>query len=232
MASPDIEIGASPFSLEHFEKVGPLNRLLFFFVRVFGTAVMYVCFRYVARSRPRLEDGQPYIIAANHISFLDPPALQAAFRRRIFYLMTERIYRQPAVGWFFRFCRVIPVRQGSMNRQSLVAARKLLSRGQVVGIFPEGGISRSGELRRGHPGIASLVLETRVPVIPAAIFGTRNALPAGSLLPRPKAVRVVFGEPLNFDDLPEVQDRAARRVQLREVTERIMTKIAELQTHA
>lgn len=222
-------VEASPGPLEGTSPPGPINRLIFLLVWLFGNAILRTFFRLRVTDPPRLQPAQPYIIAANHISYLDPIALQAALRRRVFYLMTERIYRQPAVGWFFRFSQVIPVRESALNRQSLRRARSVLDRGDVIGIFPEGGISRSGELRPGRPGIGALVLDNKVTVVPAAIAGTNRAFPPGAIVPRPAAVRIVFGSPLSFDDLLPANGPGERRRQLQEVATRIMAEIEKLQ---
>ncbi len=184
-----------------------------------------VYFRYSVRNAPRLRG--PYVVVANHTSFLDPLFLSAAQRRRVCYLMSEVFYRSPRAYWFYRFARAIPVSPRGGNRQAMRAARDALARGDVIGIFPEGGLSRDGELYLGQPGAVSLVLSSGVPVVPAGMTGAYDAMPPSGGWPRPARVRVRFGPPLTADELsgPKSPDRKAR---LGAATRRIMREIGAL----
>ncbi len=224
-ARPDDRIVTSPRSQEGVAPPGPVNSFFYTLVRLSGLALLRTIFRVRIVNRPKLEEGKPWLIAANHISYMDPIALQGVLHRRVFFMMTDRIYRQAAVHWFFKFVRVIPVRESAINRQSLIGARTILDRGQVVGIFPEGGLSRDGVSRRARPGIGALALDTRVPIIPVAIQGTDRAFPPGAWFPRPRRIRIVFGEPITFDEVPVDSHGRDRRHQLQQVTDRIMSEI-------
>jgi len=209
--------------------VSRLNEVAFVFVWLFGNFLLRLLFLFRVENRPAITRDTPVIVCANHLSYLDPIVLQGALHRRVFYLMTSRFYDLPWARWFFRFCGAIPVRENGSQVASIRQGLKVLEARRVLGIFPEGGISRSGELGPGRPGVASLVLNARVPVIPAAILGTGRALPPGARMIRPTRLRVVFGAPMRFDHLAMDGDAAARRDVLRKVTEEIMARIASLQ---
>ena len=144
----------------------------------------------------RVPSAGPALLACNHLSFLDPVVLQAALTRPIHYLMTARLHRDPRWGWLFRLFDTVPVTLGSGNFLALSAAQARLQAGEVVAVFPEGGISKDGSLGVFRPGVALLALRAAVPVLPVAIRGTREALPPGAYRPRRAQVRVRVGEPL------------------------------------
>jgi 1-acyl-sn-glycerol-3-phosphate acyltransferase len=136
----------------------------------------------------------PLLLAANHLSFLDPVVLQAACPRPIHYLMTARLHSDRRWQWLFRLFDTVPVAMGSGNFLALKRAAERLQAGEVVGVFPEGGISRDGTLGPFRPGVALLAARTGVPVVPVRIEGTREALPPGAWRPRrPDRGRRYFG---------------------------------------
>jgi 1-acyl-sn-glycerol-3-phosphate acyltransferase len=168
----------------------------------------------------------PWVLAANHTSFVDPLVLGAALRARVVYLMTEVVWRSRGLGWFYRWNRAIPIRTRGGNRDALRAARAALQQRRVLGIFPEGGLSRDGLPMLGNPGAVSLVLQENVPIVPVGIVGAHGALPPGAWLPRPRRITIRFGEPI----LPGELDALGgdRRQRLRAATTLIMRRIAAL----
>lgn len=168
-----------------------------------------------------------YVLAANHTSFVDPIVLGASLRRRVVYLMTEVVYRSRSLGWFFRWNHAIPVSPRPGNRDALRAARAVLQQGRVVGVFPEGGLSRDGLPMLGNPGAVSLVLNEGVPIVPVGIRGAGAAFPPGARWPRPRRITVTFGEPILPQQLDALGD-GDRRARLQAATRLIMDRIASL----
>ncbi|MFT4515083.1 MAG: 1-acyl-sn-glycerol-3-phosphate acyltransferase [Planctomycetota bacterium] len=166
-----------------------------------------------------------YVLAANHSSFLDPLILGASLRRRIIYLMTETVWRSAAGGWFYRWNRSIPLSARGGNREALRAAREVLKQKRVVGIFPEGGISRDGKLMLGSPGAIALVLNEGLPIVPVGILGASDVMPAsGGLFFR--RITVCYGEPIQPEEIAALG--TDRKTRLREATRLIMQRIADL----
>ncbi len=178
-------------------------------------------FRIRVVNRPKDPGG--YVLAANHSSFLDPIFLGSSCYRRVHFMMTVIACRSALMGWFYRVMRAIPVEMRGGNRDALRAARAVLERGEVLGIFPEGGISRDGGLLRGNPGAVSLGLAGGVPIIPVALVGAHEAFPPGRAIPRLKKVSVVFGEPIDVGSI-----EGSKRERLERATELIMQSIADL----
>ena len=118
------------------------------------------------------------IFAPNHNSYLDPIMVQAAIPRPVRFMMTERIYRGPAIRWFFKLWDTIPVPDGdAVKVTAMKEALRVVRGGKPLVIFPEGGISQNGRLQPGKPGVVALMVRARVPVIPVAILGTYEVLP-------------------------------------------------------
>lgn len=183
-----------------------------------------VCFRYRVEGAPPAEGG--FVIAANHASFLDPLLLGASLRRRVTYLMAQTVWRSASFGWFYRWNRAIPLSARGGNREALRAARRVLGQGRVVGIFPEGGLSRDGLPMLGSPGAVSLVLNEGLPIVPVGIVGASAVLPAGARVPRLRRVVIRYGEPIRPADVDALG--GDRRTRLRDATALIMRRIAEL----
>jgi 1-acyl-sn-glycerol-3-phosphate acyltransferase len=140
----------------------------------------------------------PLIVASNHSSFLDPWLLGMVFPRRIRYLITHRWYYRSAV-WtaVFRAYGTVPVR-AQLPRDTVEAVCRHLARGEVAGIFPEGGVSHDGRLRRLRPGLAWIAARSGAPVIPVRIRGSFASLPRHRTVPRPVRVTVHVGSPLVY----------------------------------
>ncbi|HIE69861.1 MAG TPA: 1-acyl-sn-glycerol-3-phosphate acyltransferase [Planctomycetes bacterium] len=104
-------------------------------------------------------------------------------------------------------------------------ARDVLQQERVVGIFPEGGLSRDGKLMLGSPGAVSLVLNQGVPIVPVGIVGANDVMPASGGL-RFRRVTVRYGEPIMPEEVAVLG--TDRRTRLRDATYLIMQRIAEL----
>jgi 1-acyl-sn-glycerol-3-phosphate acyltransferase len=168
------------------------------------------------------------IVAANHVSFLDPLLLPLVVpRRRVMFLTKVKYLDKPLLRWFLAGAGVIPVATDdpSTVRVAVTAAVQAVLSGQLVGIFPEGTRSPDGRLHRGKTGVARVALESGVPVIPAGIIGTDLAFPRGAKLPRPHAVRIAFGPPIRFAASGnESKDPSLNRT----VTDQVMAAIGVL----
>ena len=169
----------------------------------------------------------PYVVVANHTSFLDPLLLGASSPRHINFLMTSVVWRGRGLRWFYRWMRALPLSLLGGNRDALRAARTMLGAGEVLGVFPEGGISRDGKLVLGSPGAVSLVLGDKVPVVPCAIVGASETLPFGSSRLRLKGVVIRFGAPISPAQLVEGSG-PSRKDRLAAATLHIMRGIATL----
>ena len=146
-------------------------------------------------------DRGPFILAANHTSYLDSLLVGGASRRRLRFLMTDLYANSRIMGWFFAWNRVIYVKEDGSNRQMFRDALDSLETGETLGIFPEGGISYDGELQPLKPGTLSLAARKQVPVVPMYVDGAFEAFPRTARFPKPSRITICIGEPIPAADL-------------------------------
>lgn len=139
----------------------------------------------------------PAILASNHASHLDPPLVAVSLRRPLHFFAKRELSRIPIFGSFTLWLSAIPVRRGILDRDALGQFRAALAAGGLVLIFPEGTRTRDGAIHDAKSGFGKLVLECGVPVVPVRIIGSFDSFPPGSFFPKPKKVRVIFGEPFS-----------------------------------
>jgi 1-acyl-sn-glycerol-3-phosphate acyltransferase len=145
------------------------------------------------------------ILASNHLSILDSVFLPFMLKRPVTFTAKSEYFtsRHPAMrlmGTYLRATGQLPVDRGGARaaQQTLEAALALLREGRLFGIYPEGTRSPDGRLYRARPGVGWLALNSGLPVIPVAMFGTDRVLPPGRSVPRLGKVRIKIGKPLTF----------------------------------
>lgn len=172
------------------------------------------------------------IIAPNHLSVLDSFFVPCALPRRITYVGKAEYLDDWKTKTLFPAMGMIPIdRRGGEHAQSaLDAAAGVLNRGELFGIYPEGTRSRSGDLHKGHTGMARLAMETNSPIVPVGLLGTLEVQPPDAKFPRPfRHVHIRFGTPIS----PErYLDRPGDRLSLRQLTDEVMWEIRRLSGQA
>jgi 1-acyl-sn-glycerol-3-phosphate acyltransferase len=167
----------------------------------------------------------PYIVAANHHNYLDGVVLAVALPRPISFLVMPRVWRAtPLHPLLHRQIGSILLNLNGLDVTALRQALRALERDRVIGIFPEGPFSVRGRLERGLPGVGLLARRAGVPVVPAGIRGTYEALVGRrGYIPRRHPLAVTFGPPRRFP-----QEAGSGRVARGRITQRIMDDIAAL----
>ncbi len=190
-----------------------------------GGAFFRVVFRLRSVGNPPASGA--YFIAPNHTSYMDPMLIQMLVPRHVTFMMDASIFRVRMMNWFFRFWGAIPVSTtgrsaaGAM-KHALQAARG----GDPVGVFPEGRISRSGDLQDGRAGVAVLMQRAHVPVVPVAIMGAFEVLPRHARFPRLGRITVIWGDPILVNEAEvEGNGRAAANA----LKDQVMASIKDLQ---
>jgi len=205
---------------------GSLNNLFFKSLKLLGQRVLKTFFFLEAVNIHQVPATGPFIITANHFSFMDPPVLQAACPRRIHFLMTEKYYNPIWGHWFFKLMGAIPLRENtSYNIGPVKIGLEILKQGNVIGIFPEGGISKTGIIQEGRPGTLLFAQKSNVPLLPAFISGTYVALPKHAKFFRKSKIKVIFGNPITYDEL---SGGLKGKKGLEEATQNLMKKISDL----
>jgi 1-acyl-sn-glycerol-3-phosphate acyltransferase len=142
--------------------------------------------------RGRVPKKGAYIIACNHVSFLDPPIVGICAGREIHFLAKIGLFEtSKAFARLIKAYNAIPI----SGVQGVRTAIKLLKKGETVVIFPEGTRSRKGHMLPFNPGVSYLALNLRIPVIPAFIANSNKRFAA--LMLRLSSLRITFGEPVS-----------------------------------
>jgi 1-acyl-sn-glycerol-3-phosphate acyltransferase len=174
----------------------------------------------------------PAIVASNHLSFSDSLFMPLVAPRRVTFLAKSDYFTGSGVkGWltrvFFRGVGQVPIDRsgGQASEAAIRAGLKVLRRGDLLGIYPEGTRSPDGRLYRGKTGVARLALEAKVPVVPVAMIDTEKMQPPGRLIPRVMRPGVRFGKALDFSRYDGME---GDRYVLRSVTDEIVYALMEL----
>jgi len=172
-----------------------------------------------------------FIVASNHLSFLDSVIIQALLPRQVRFFAKADYWTQPGVKGrimrgFFDAVGSIPVERGdqSASVNALTQLVNFIEAGDGVGIYPEGTRSRDGRLYRGRTGVGWLALTTGVPVVPVGLIGTDKLQPPGKRIILPRKFELRVGEPVQVEHLGPKHGLPIRR----QTTDLIMEKIAEL----
>lgn len=147
--------------------------------------------------KDRMPESGGLVAAANHFSWIDPPAFGAASPRTMYFMAKVEAHKVPGLGQLMRSFGAFPVRRGESDREAVRIMRQIVQSGNVLAMFPEGTRQRSGVPGTVQPGTAMVAITEGVPVIPAAIHGSQTWKP-GNFAP----VSIAWGEPMIFDGLP------------------------------
>ena len=158
----------------------------------------------------------PLIIAGNHISNMDPPALAAAIDRRCTFMAKKELFANAAFAWLLRSLGAFPVDRGRADIEAIKTSLKNLKDGRVLMVFPEGTRHKPGQLGQAQPGIVSIALKAKVPILPCALTNTEDGK-------RPIVIRI--GKPISLE---QYFDRKLTKEETEELGANLMGEIARL----
>ncbi|MBC7591475.1 MAG: 1-acyl-sn-glycerol-3-phosphate acyltransferase [Salinibacterium sp.] len=172
------------------------------------------------------------ILASNHLSVIDSIFLPLLIDRRIYFLaksdyFTGTGFKNWATKNFLLGTGMLPIDRsgGKASEASLNTGLAVIANGNVLGIYPEGTRSPDGKMYRGRTGVARMILEGHVPVVPVAMIDTEKVMPIGSKLPKVRRIGVIFGEPLDFSRFEGME---GDRFILRSITDEIMYELSRI----
>ena len=182
-----------------------------------------IMFRPRYLDRDKIPVDGPLIVAANHLSHIDPAFIMTATKRPVSYLSKKEHFDSTIRRLVFKQVGVIPVDRKAGGMEGLEEAIKILKEDGAIGIFPEGTRSKDGVIAKGKTGVARLAALTGASVVPVAIRQTDGVWPVSKKIPRPwMKCYYKFGEPMKF---PEEE---INRDTLRKFTDKVMKEIAYL----
>lgn len=168
--------------------------------RFLAGVLLFICGPSYWKHRNRIPKKGGVIILANHISDADPVILQWACPRHIYFMAKQELWEMKGVAKMLDLWRAFPVVPGTPDKGAIAKAVELAKAGNVVCIFPEGKLSRSGELEDLQLGAGLIVKMAGVKVMCAGIVGTNKIRPVGGTLRMARQwVKVRFGEPREFE---------------------------------
>lgn len=197
--------------------------MLYFLIRTILRVVFRVVFRWRIYGEENIPAEGPVLVAANHVSFLDPPVVGCAISRKVHFMAKAELFKYPVLGWLFRSFGAFPVRRGAADRTAIKMALDLLKQGEVIGIFPEGTRNRTGQVLAPQHGVALLAIKADASIVPAAVTGTtvrRRILG----IPVPSKVIVRIGKPISVAEYDGRVDKDT----ITELSQKVMKRIREL----
>ena len=183
------------------------------------TPVVSALYRLEIRGHERVPADGPLVVVGNHESILDPFIVSAAISRPIRYLAKSELWSVPLLPRWLASVEAIRVERGMSDVAAVASAIAALEEGEVVGLFPEGGVMREGPWLRGA---ARMALATGTPILPVRLLETRKALGSRSFgFPR---LAALIGEPMVVPRTTPTPELA------RELTDRLQEVVEGLGT--
>ncbi len=186
-------------------------------------------FRFRACHPERVPETGPVILASNHASLLEPPAVGIRLRRLVHFLARDTLFDSVWLGPLLRSWEAIPVDRERGGASGLKAVFEKLHAGGLVLLFIEGTRSRDGQLQPARSGVGLVAVKSGAPVVPVRVFGSFEAWGRHALWPRPRQIVVRYGLPMRFDALrAEAQDAPKPRQKeiYQAISDQVMAVIA------
>jgi 1-acyl-sn-glycerol-3-phosphate acyltransferase len=190
-----------------------MNVTFYSFAKFVAGSILKPLYRIEVKGVEHFPKDGGVLVCANHIDNLDPPTVGVTSPRPIHFMAKAELFRVPVLNYIITKLGAFPVKRGMSDREALKKGLAVLREGNVLGLFPEGTRSKTGELGKGLAGAGFFALRTEAHVVPCAIIGPYKPF---------RRVKVVYGKPLSMRELKE------RKASAEEATEYIMSHIKKL----
>jgi 1-acyl-sn-glycerol-3-phosphate acyltransferase len=180
-----------------------------FLMRFLSWVLVKTLYRIEADGAARVPEEGPALLVCNHVSFMDPLLVMGIVRRPVRFVMYYKIFRIPLLNFIFRTAKAIPIagakEDAALLERAFDEVDHALAAGELVCIFPEGGLTHDGEIAPFRPGVERILARRPVPVVPIAlrglwgsVFSRRDSALGRARLPRRfwSRIGIAFGEPL------------------------------------
>jgi len=196
--------------------------MLFSIIKLFAYPLFRALFSVESHGVENVPEDGAVIIAGNHPSYLDPLLVGLPIKRTIRFMAWDALFKVPLIGQIIKAVGAFPVdiRKGK-GEAAFREALRVLSRGEALGVFPEGQRSEQAAMGDLRTGVARLAIETGAPIVPVTIGGATRAWPKWKLLPRSAKIVVRYHKPISLSQ----QERAANRDN-REFHQQVMRRVA------
>lgn len=183
------------------------------FARMVVKGIFKPLYRIEIKGREKFPKEGGVLLCTNHISNLDPPTVGICAPRPVHFMAKAELFENSGSRKLMEAINAFPVKRGMSDREALRTGLKLLKENKVVGLFPEGTRSKTGELGKGLAGAGFFALRSTAHIVPCAIIGPYKPF---------KKLVVIFGEPIDFTE--QRQNKVSADV----ATELIMLEIQKL----
>lgn len=187
---------------------------------------LHLFFRLKVEGEENVPRKGAFIAASNHVSYMDPPIVGSAFRRRVYFITSDHLFKSRSVGWWYNIVGCIRIKRGEADHRAIRKILDYLKDGKPVALFPEGTRSEDGELKDPFLGIGFLALKSQVPVVPCFIKGSEVALPRGARSFRKARIRLYMGKMIEAREF--ACDGAQKKEAYRLLSRKVMNSIAGL----
>ena len=151
-----------------------------FLMRLLSWLLVKLLYRLQVRGIEHIPDDGPALIVCNHVSYMDALILGGAIPRPVRFVMYYRIFEIPVMQWIFRTAKAIPIAGARENPELMQRAfteiERALDAGELVGIFPEGALTKNGDIGSFKSGIERILAVRPVPVVPMALRGMWSSM--------------------------------------------------------
>jgi len=203
-------------------------KLFYRFAQKFSYLYFRIFHRFEVNGLGNVPKDGSFILASNHLSFFDPPALGCKLPRNLHYFARSTLFFEP-LGTLIRNLNSVPVNRDQLDLKTLRTVLSVLKKGDPLLVFPEGTRSKDGRLSKGQKGIGLLIAKSKVPVLPARIQGGHQILGPGKIFPRfGRKLSIRFGEICSHEKLDSDVDSKER---YQTIADKVMEEIAKIKTN-
>ncbi len=195
------------------------DRKLYKFIRKPCSVLIKLFIRIKCEGEENIPEKGGFILACNHIHFIDPVLLLCRCRRPIHFMAKVEAFKNKLAAFFLTNLNVFPVSRGRSDKTSIDYAVDLIKTGHVIGIFPEGTRSKDLKPHEAKAGVSLIARQTKADILPASVYCEKK----GGLF---RKVTIRFGEVIRYEELGISEDGSTR--ELREAAKKIMDEIVDL----
>lgn len=159
--------------------------------RAFVSIYLKLFYKWKIYGAENIPNNGPVILIANHISNFDPVVVICSIDRQVHYMAKEELFKVPILGKLLSIYGTFPIKRGGNDRKAIKTGLEILKNGKILGIFPEGTRSKTGEMGKGLPGAALFALKSDAIVVPIGIVSTYKYF---------DFITINIGKPINLDE--------------------------------
>lgn len=173
--------------------------------------------------------AQPFVLAANHVSYLDWIILYIVFKkfnRKIVFIAKDKLLKNLFFRKLLEHSDTIAIHPGQFKKGNLRDIIKVINNDGIIGIFPEGERSRGGSLIKAYSGAAEIALMKNTPIVPVGLNGFYEALPSHKKIPKITKLSICIGSPITSSIIADKKISSAKKAEI--LTRQVMNEIAKL----